>query len=311
MRVWVTGGAGFLGSHLCEALIGSGAEVRAIDNLSSGSLENIQSLSQGFELIRRDVCEPWPLPMTRFRQPDVIYHLASLASPREYKKDPLGTIRVNTEGTIQALRFARRAQSKLVYVSTSEVYGDPVMLPQREESAGAIHPTSSRAPYSLSKAAGEAAVFAAARKEKIPVTVVRVFNTYGPRMAPDDGRCVPTFIARALRGESLQLVGGGEQTRSLCYVSDTVAALMACSEPLGGPINIGNDQEISIRDLAEMVRLLTRTSSGIEVLPRDEEDPRRRQPDISQARKLLGWGPQMSLEAGLLKTIEYFKKRRT
>lgn len=305
MRVWVAGGAGFIGSHLCDKLLQRGATVRCVDNLSSGREENLRNIltSPNFELVVRDACDVWPLPISALKRPDIVYYLASLASPRDYRQFPLETIKVNTLGLLNAMEFAVRAKARLVYVSTSEVYGDPESLPQVETSSGYINPTSARASYCLSKAVGETIVY---RFGYPNVSVIRIFNTYGPRMRATDGRCVPTFIRQALNGEALTLFKPGEQTRSLCYVDDTVQALLLAGSrhvpPI--PINVGSDVEVSLRFLAERIVSLCKSRSPIELQPNpDAEDPKRRQPDLRRAERYLGWVPTTGLNEGLLKTI--------
>lgn len=307
MRIWVAGGAGFIGSHLCEELLARGDEVRCIDNLSSGSLQNLEACRKNprFQVVERDICNgPWPVPMNT-RRPDVIYHLASLASPVDYLRDPVATILANTEGTRNVLEFARTAGSRVVYVSTSEIYGDPKQTPQVEGLSGELDPESPRAPYYASKGVGEALSYAY-RKLGVEVAVARVFNTYGPRMRIDDGRCVPTFIAQALRNEPLPVHGNGSQTRSLCFVDDTVEALMLLGKTTAGPVNIGNDLEISIFALARLIVTLTGSESKVEYTSRISDDPNRRCPDLTKAAKVLGWCPKVPLKEGLLRTIESF-----
>lgn len=310
MRVWVTGGAGFLGSHLCEAFLDRGAKVRCIDNLSSGRIENLRTLDgdANFLFVCRDVCDVWPLPMQHDKHPDVVYHMASLASPVDYARDPVATIEANTLGTMNVLKFAKQTGARVVYVSTSEVYGNPREVPQYEDTIGSVEPTSPRAAYCLSKMAGEALVYSHHRQFGTEVCVVRIFNTYGPRMRSDDGRAVPTFIRQALAGESLTIHGNGKQTRSFCYVDDTVRALLRCAEPSRGllwPVNVGSDVELTVGELAEQIQKLVGSSSQVVYAPRFDDDPDRRRPSLVRASKMLDWAPEVSLREGLLKTIEY------
>lgn len=308
LRIWITGGAGFIGSHLCQSWINQGHEVRCIDNLSSGTVEN---LKQGlldhtrFKFVERDVCEPWPLPMGSLRRPDVVYHLASLASPVDYIRDPIGTIRANTEGVRHALDFVRAAKCRLVYASTSEVYGNPTQTPQVEELSGTLKPQSVRAPYYVAKGAGEALVYAYKKHHGVNALVGRIFNTFGPRMRREDGRCVPSFIDRALKNKPLLVHGDGRQTRSFCYVSDTVRALvrMGVVDSFDGPVNIGNDQETSIFTLARTIIRMLESKSDIHYCGRYEDDPNRRCPDLQKADKVLQWRPSVSLKQGLINTL--------
>lgn len=309
MIVWVVGGAGFIGSHLCEALLEAGHVVSCFDNLSSGSLKNLREFKDNpnFSFINRDVCYPWPT--SAINKPDLIYCLASLASPVDYLNYPVETMMANTTGVKALLESCQRFGSRFVYTSTSEVYGDPKESPQYEGLAGELNPESPRAPYYASKGVGEALVYAYRRKGLI-ASVVRVFNTYGPRMRHDDGRSVSTFLTKAIRNEDIPVHGNGDQTRSFCYVSDTVAALVLVGmyNKSMGPINIGNDQEISILALAKFAISLTGSKSDITYERRVSDDPSRRCPDIRKIHKELGWSPKVSLKEGLLKMIEAYRK---
>lgn len=310
MRCVVAGGAGFIGSHLCEELLARGDSVRCVDNLSSGRRENIEHLlkNPNFDFQDRDICELWPIPLRSEKRPQIIYHLASHASPKDYVGDPVATVLSNTQGTYQILKFAREVKARVVYTSTSEVYGDPTEVPQSEESGGILNPLSFRAPYSMSKGAGEALVYGFYRQFGLDFGVARIFNTYGPRMRVDDGRCVPTFIDQAMHGRPLSIHGDGTQTRSLCYVTDTVRGLIALgdsTEP--GPFNIGSNQEITIRSLAEEIGNAFAGTFNLDLRPNPfDDDPKRRCPDISKAATQLEWLPEVSLQDGLQKTIEWY-----
>ena len=306
-RVLVTGGSGFVGSHLCERLLQMGADVLCVDNFFTGSKANIAHLldEPRFELIRHDVTFPLYVEI------DEIYNLACPASPVHYQFDPVQTTKTSVHGAINMLGLARRTGARILQASTSEVYGDPEIHPQTEAYWGRVNPIGPRACYDEGKRCAETLFFDYHRQHQLEIKVARIFNTYGPRMRPDDGRVVSNFIVQALRGESLPVYGDGSQTRSFCYVDDLVKALIALmeSEPgFTGPVNLGNPSEFTIGDLAQRVISLTGSTSTItyEVLPVD--DPKQRRPDISLAGKALDWQPETPLDEGLPKTIEYFRK---
>lgn len=306
-RVLVTGGAGFLGSHLCERLLAEGHQVIALDNLSSGSRANLRSLlaHPNFELRCENVMAP-----RRIVDVDAIYNLACPASPPLYQRDPVGTTLTSVLGIWQMLELARDCGARLLQASTSEIYGDPQVHPQREDYHGDVNTLGPRACYDEGKRCAETLCFDYLRQHALPVRVARIFNTYGPRMLPDDGRVVSNFIVQALHGEDLSLYGDGLQTRCFCYVDDTIdglVRLMAADEP--GPVNLGNQEEITMIELAEAVLRLSGSRSGIVHRPLPQDDPRRRCPDIGRARQLLGWAPTVPLEDGLRLTIENFRAR--
>ncbi len=306
-RVLVTGGAGFLGSHLCECLLQLGADVLCVDNFFTGSKSNIMHLldEPRFELMRHDITFPL------YVEVDQIYNLACPASPIHYQFDPVQTTKTSVHGAINMLGLARRTGARILQASTSEVYGDPEVHPQPEAYWGRVNPIGPRACYDEGKRCAETLFFDYQRQHQLEIKVARIFNTYGPRMHPDDGRVVSNFIVRALRGEPLAVYGDGNQTRSFCYVDDLVKALITFmgSEPgFTGPVNLGNPSEFTIKNLAQQVISLTGSASKIayEALPAD--DPKQRQPDISLAQKALDWQPEIPLDTGLPKTIEYFKQ---
>ncbi len=304
-RILVTGGAGFLGSHLCERLLDAGHDVLCVDNFFTGTRRNITHLldNMSFELLRHDVTFPL------YVEVDEIYNLACPASPIHYQFDPVQTTKTSVIGAINMLGLAKRLRIKLLQASTSEVYGDPTMHPQREEYWGNVNPVGLRSCYDEGKRCAETLVFDYVRQHKLAAKVVRIFNTYGPRMHPNDGRVVSNFIVQALKGEDITLYGDGGQTRSFCYVDDLIEAMMRmmATEPeRTGPINIGNPTEFSIRELAELVIELTGSKSQLTFKPLPSDDPKQRQPDISKAEKTLDWRPTVSLREGLIKTITYF-----
>lgn len=304
-RILVTGGAGFLGSHLCEKLLQSGQDVICVDNFFTGSRRNIARLLdyKTFEMLRHDVTFPL------YVEVDEIYNLACPASPIHYQHDPVQTTKTSVIGAINMLGLAKRLKVKLLQASTSEVYGDPTMHPQREEYWGNVNPIGFRACYDEGKRCAETLVFDYIRQHKLVAKVVRIFNTYGPRMHPNDGRVVSNFIVQALSGKDITLYGDGGQTRSFCYVDDLIEAMvrmMATGSETTGPINIGNPAEFSIRELAELVIELTGSKSKLVFQPLPSDDPKQRQPDISKAKKTLNWAPTIPLRDGLVKTIEYF-----
>lgn len=305
-RVLVTGGAGFLGSHLCDRLIAGGHEVLCVDNFFTGSRRNVAHLLQHprFELMRHDVTFPL------FVEVDEIYNLACPASPVFYQKDPVQTTKTSVIGAINMLGLAKRLRIPLLQASTSEVYGDPSVHPQPEEYWGNVNPVGIRSCYDEGKRCAETLVFDYVRQNRVAGKVVRIFNTYGPRMQPDDGRVVSNFIMQALQGMPITIYGDGSQTRSFCYVDDLIEAMirmMGTPAELTGPINIGNPDEFTIRQLAELVIEMTGSRSELLFKPLPSDDPRQRQPDIAKARALLDWEPTTRLRAGLERTIEYFR----
>ncbi len=304
-RILVTGGGGFLGSHLCERLLGEGDEVIVADNFFTGRKQNIEHLlnHSRFEVIRHDICFPL------FVEVDQIYNLACPASPVHYQFDPVQTTKVSVHGSINMLGLAKRVKAKILQASTSEVYGDPEIHPQTEDYWGRVNPIGPRACYDEGKRCAETLFFDYHRQYQLPIKVARIFNTYGPRMHPNDGRVVSNFIVQALLGSPITLFGEGQQTRSFCYVDDLVEGLfrlMGSPKDVTGPINLGNPQETTIAQLAETVIELTNSSSEIVREPLPEDDPKRRKPDITRARETLGWGPTVDLRTGLQRTIEYF-----
>jgi len=306
-RILVTGGAGFLGSHLCQLLLGRGSDVVCIDNFFSGHKDNIRPFIAHpyFELIRHDVIHPL------FIEVDRIYHLACPASPIHYQQNPIKTVKTNVMGTINMLGLAKRIKSRILLTSTSEVYGDAQVHPQTESYWGNVNPIGVRSCYDEGKRVAETLMMDYHRQNRVDIRIVRVFNTYGPRMAINDGRVVSNFIVQALRNEPLTIYGDGSQTRSFCYVSDLIEGLcrMMDAEGLTGPLNLGNPGEFTISELAEKVIRLTQSRSKITHKPRPSDDPLHRRPDISLAREKLGWEPKVSLEEGLARTIDYFKER--
>jgi len=304
-RILVTGGAGFLGSHLCARLLDQGHEVLCVDNFSTGTRRNIEPLlvHSRFELLRHNVTFPL------FVEVDEIYNLACPASPIHYQLDPVQTTKTSVSGAINMLGLAKRLKIRILQASTSEVYGDPTVHPQPEDYWGHVNPIGSRSCYDEGKRCAETLFFDYHRQHKMSIKVARIFNTYGPNMRPDDGRVVSNFICQALLGEDLTVFGHGEQTRSFCYVSDLIEGLdllMNSPEDVTGPINIGNPGEFTILELAEKVIALTGSSSKIVERPLPEDDPKQRQPNIAQAEKLLDWRPTIPLEQGLKDTIAYF-----
>ena len=307
MRILVTGGAGFIGSHLCERLLDEGHDVLCLDNFFTGSKSNVAALygNPRFELIRHDVTEPILLEVDR------IYNLACPASPVHYQYNPVKTIKTSVMGTIHMLGLAKRVRARILQASTSEVYGDPAIHPQPESYWGNVNPVGLRSCYDEGKRVAETLMMDYHRQNKVDIRIVRIFNTYGPRMALEDRRVVSNFIVQALRGEDITVFGDGSQTRSFCYVDDLVEGitrLMSC-EGMTGPVNIGNPAETTILEFARRIIELTGSSSKIVSRPLPSDDPRQRQPDIALAREKLGWEPRVDLEAGLRRTIEYFTTR--
>ncbi len=305
-RVLVTGGAGFLGSHLCERLLSRGHDVLCVDNLYTGTKRNIQHLlgHPMFEFMRHDITFPL------YVEVDEIYNLACPASPVHYQGDPVQTTKVNVHGAINMLGLAKRTGAHILQASTSEVYGDPDMHPQREDYAGSVNPIGPRACYDEGKRCAETLFFDYRRQHGVRIKVARIFNTYGPRMHVDDGRVVSNFIVAALTGEPLVLQGDGRQTRSFCYVDDLIDGLLALMESddgFSGPVNLGNDDEMSILALAEHIVLMTGSRSALTTGPVAQDDPRRRRPDLALARAQLGYSPRVHWKEGLQRTIDYFR----
>lgn len=316
-KVVVTGGAGFIGSHLTELALGLGHEVTIIDNLVTGTRANIQEILKALEPAPRSLWHMLDLRVADCLNPhvwdaigdaDVVYHIASPAAPQDYLAHPIETLKVGSEGTMLALEFAKRTGARFIYTSTSEVYGDPQISPQPETYWGNVNPIGIRSVYDEAKRYAEALIMSYYRTYKMPVTIVRLFNTYGPRMRELDGRAVPNFILQALRNQPITVYGEGRQIRSFCYVDDTVAALydmMQINEP--GPFNIGNPNSISIRELAQRIIELTYSDSEMVFEPLPQDDPKVRCPDISRIKEAIGWEPKIDLDNGLKKTIEWMR----
>jgi len=313
MRILVTGGAGFVGSHLCERLLGEGHELICLDNFFTGRRENITHLfdNNRFELVRHDVIEPILLEV------DQIYNLACPASPVHYQYNPVKTVKTNVMGTINMLGLAKRVHARILQASTSEVYGDPEVHPQKESYWGSVNPIGVRSCYDEGKRVAETLMMDYHRQNGVDIRIARIFNTYGPRMLEHDGRVVSNFIVQALRGEKLTLYGTGEQTRSFCYVDDLIEGLIRLMNvehategiSVNDPVNLGNPVEFTMRQLAEEVAGLCGREVQIRYCPLPQDDPRQRQPDITRAQNLLGWSPSISLREGLIKTISYFAER--
>ena len=304
-RVLVTGGAGFLGSHLCERLVTQGHDVVCVDNYFTGRRDNVAHLQSmpNFEAIRHDVTFPL------YVEVDEIYNLACPASPIHYQHDPVQTTKTSVLGAVNMLGLAKRTGAKIMQASTSEVYGDPTISPQSEEYRGNVNPLGPRACYDEGKRCAETLFFDYHRQHRTRIKVVRIFNTYGPRMHPQDGRVVSNFIIQALRGEDITLYGDGSQTRAFCFVSDLIdgfVRMMGTGDAVTGPVNLGNPHEITVRDLAERVVRLTGSRSRLVHLPLPQDDPTQRCPDIGLARQTLDWAPTVALEDGLARTIAYF-----
>jgi len=305
-KLLVTGGAGFLGSHLCDRLVAAGHDVLCVDNFFTGTKANIAHLANHprFELVRHDITFPL------YVEVDEIYNLACPASPIHYQFDPVQTTKTSVHGAINMLGLAKRVKAKILQASTSEVYGDPEVHPQPEIYWGRVNPVGVRSCYDEGKRCAETLFFDYWRQHRLRIKVVRIFNTYGPRMHPNDGRVVSNFIMQALKGEDITIYGDGMQTRSFCYVDDLVEAMirvMATADDFAGPINIGNPREFTILELAELVLKLTGSHSKLVFRPLPEDDPKQRQPNIDLAQKMLGWSPTTELRAGLEKTIGYFQ----
>jgi UDP-glucuronate decarboxylase len=309
-RVLVTGGSGFIGSHLCERLLEQGHEVLCVDNFFTGTRRNIEHLLDHprFELMRHDITFPL------YVEVDEIYNLACPASPVHYQFDPVQTTKTSVIGAVNMLGLAKRLKTPILQASTSEVYGDPSVHPQVEGYWGNVNPIGPRSCYDEGKRCAETLFFDYWRQHKIPIKVIRIFNTYGPRMHPNDGRVVSNFIVQALKGEDISIYGSGRQTRSFCYVDDLVTGIvrmMATDESVIGPINLGNPGEFTIRQLAEIVIELTHSGSKIVERPLPQDDPKQRCPDITHANEVLGWKPEIQLRQGLEKTISYFDELLT
>src|SRR5829696_7300159 len=309
MRILVSGGAGFIGSHLCERLLAEGNHVIAVDNFFTWRRENIEHLldCERFEVLRHDVTEPL------FIEVDQIYNLACPASPVHYQYNPVKTVKSNVLGTMNMLVLAKRLRARILQASTSEVYGDPSVHPQPEDYWGHVNPVGSRSCYDEGKRCAETLFFDYRRQHGLPIKVARIFNTYGPRMHPNDGRVVSNFIVQALRGEPITVYGKGRQTRSFCYVSDLIDGLlklMTSAEDFTGPVNIGNPHECTVLELAQLIVEMTGSKSEIVFAPLPNDDPTRRCPDITLAKAMLDWQPKVSLREGLERTIEYFAQNR-
>ena len=305
-KILVTGGAGFLGSHLCERLVQEGNDVLCVDNFYTGSKKNVEHLigKTNFELLRHDVTFPL------YVEVDEIYNLACPASPIHYQFDPVQTTKTSVHGAINMLGLAKRVKAKILQASTSEVYGDPEIHPQPEQYWGKVNPIGVRSCYDEGKRCAETLFFDYHRQHNLDIKVVRIFNTYGPKMHPNDGRVVSNFIVQALQGDQITIYGEGNQTRSFCYVDDLIEAMirmMKTDKGRTGPINIGNPNEFSVLELATLIINLTKSSSKIVFNPLPTDDPKQRQPNINKAKELLNWEPAIQLTEGLLKTIEYFR----
>jgi UDP-glucuronate decarboxylase len=305
-RLLITGGAGFIGSHLCEQLLALGNDVLCVDNFHTGTRRNVHRLlaDPRFELMRHDVCFPL------YVEVDQIYNLACPASPIHYQFDPVQTTKTSVHGAINALGLAKRVKAKILQASTSEIYGDPIVHPQTEDYWGNVNPIGPRSCYDEAKRCAETLFFDYFRQHKLRIKVARIFNTYGPRMHPSDGRVVSNFVVQALKNENISIYGDGYQTRSFCYIQDLVDGLirlMESSDDVTGPINLGNPSEFTIRELAEMIIDITGSASKIVHRPLPTDDPKQRKPDISKALELLNWQPTLPLREGLAKTIAYFE----
>ncbi|WP_055494449.1 UDP-glucuronic acid decarboxylase family protein [Streptomyces sp. TP-A0356] len=309
-RAVVAGGAGFLGSHLCERLLTDGYEVICLDDLSTGRPQNVAHLSSfgPFSLVRQDITQPFTID----GDVHAVLHFASPASPVDYLRLPLNTLRSGSVGTLHTLELAREKGARYLLASTSEVYGDPLVHPQHEGYWGNVNPIGPRSVYDEAKRFAEASVMAYHRTYGLDTAIVRIFNTYGPRMRAHDGRAIPTFIRQALDDEPITVTGSGTQTRSVCYVSDLVEGVVRLLDSgCAGPVNLGNPQEMTVLEIAELVRRICGSSAPITYVPRPEDDPEQRRPDISLAAELLGWAPEVSVEEGLKETVAWFSEQHT
>jgi UDP-glucuronate decarboxylase len=307
MRILVTGGAGFIGSHLCDRLLSEGHEVLSLDNFFTGRRENIFHLLENrrFELLRHDVIEPILVEV------DQIYNLACPASPIHYQYNPVKTVKTSVMGTINMLGLAKRVRARILQASTSEVYGDPIVHPQPEEYWGNVNPIGFRSCYDEGKRLAETLMMDYHRQNKVDIRIARIFNTYGPRMLENDGRVVSNFIVQSLRGEALTIFGEGNQTRSFCYIDDLLDGLIRLmnADDLYEPVNLGNPGEFTIKQLADEVNRICCSEGGVTYMPLPQDDPRQRRPDITRAQQMLGWNPTISLREGLEKTVAYFRER--
>ncbi len=306
-RILVTGGAGFIGSHLCDRLINQGHDVICLDNFFTGSKNNVLHLigNPHFELVRHDVIQPF------YAEVDEVYNLACPASPVHYQYNAIKTVKTSVMGAINMLGLAKRVNAKILQASTSEIYGDPIVHPQREDYWGNVNPIGRRSCYDEGKRCAETLFMDYHRQNKVRIKIVRIFNTYGPNMHPNDGRVVSNFIVQALKNTPITLYGGGSQTRSFQYVDDLVEGMirvMECDDAITGPVNLGNPNEFKISDLAKTIIQLTNSSSEFEYRELPADDPKQRRPDISLAKAIIGWEPKVELKEGLEKTIEYFRK---
>jgi UDP-glucuronate decarboxylase len=307
-KVLVTGGAGFIGTHLCKRLLGEGCEVVCLDNLYTGSLENVSALSgsAAFQFVRHDVKQPY------YFEVDEIYNLACPASPVHYQADPIGTTETSVLGAIHALELAKKIKARVLQASTSEVYGDPKEHPQKETYWGSVNPVGIRSCYDEGKRCAETLFFDYFRQNGVDIKVIRIFNTYGPQMHPADGRVVSNFIMQALQNQAITIYGNGQQTRSFCYVSDLVDGMMrmmASEAAFQGPVNLGNPVEFTMLELAEEILQQTKSASQLVFQPLPQDDPCQRRPDISLAKEKLGWTPTIPLREGLMPTIEWFRRQ--
>ncbi|MDA0237926.1 MAG: GDP-mannose 4,6-dehydratase [Proteobacteria bacterium] len=308
-RIVVLGGAGFLGSHLCDAFVSRGDEVIALDNFSTGSIRNLKHLFEveNFSLVDADICKPIQVA----GKIDIIMNFASPASPKKYLQMPIQTLQAGSLGTENAIQLALKNNSRLIMASTSDVYGDPLVIPQSETYFGNVNPLGARSCYDEAKRFSEALLMAHKRTSGLNLGIARIFNTYGPRLDPNDGRVVSTMINQAISNQDLTVHGDGTQTRSFCYVDDLIRGIIALTESIEvGPINLGNDNEISVLDLANLVLKINKSSNKISFTARIEDDPQQRCPDLSLAKTKLGWTSKISVEDGLSKTIEWFKSQR-
>jgi UDP-glucuronate decarboxylase len=306
-KILVTGGAGFIGSHLCDYLLAKGHDVLCVDNLFSGNKDNIRHLLNHsyFEFIRHDIVQPF------YAEVDQIYHLACPASPIHYQYNPIKTIKTNVMGTINMLGLAKRVRAKILLASTSEVYGDPKLHPQPETYWGNVNPIGVRSCYDEGKRVAEALMMDYHRQNHVDIRIARIFNTYGPRMAIDDGRVISNFIIQALKKEDITIYGNGNQTRSFCYISDLIEGIVRIAEmnDFIGPINLGNPSELTILELANKILSIVKSQSKIIFKPLPSDDPERRCPDITIAKKVINWEPKITLDHGLKRTIEYFEEK--